>query len=68
MSAAIVLIPTSGLAISMPLEMADPMGFVRQIDNPKRRALQIKPIGVASNHHSRLMPGDGRGGSAKKES
>ena len=68
MSAALVLIPTLGLAISMQLEMADPVGFVRQIDSPKRRALQIKPIGVASNHHSRRMPGDGRGGSAKKES
>lgn len=68
MSAALVLIPTSGLAISTQLEMADPMGFVRQIDSPKRRALQIKLVGVASNHHSRRMPGDGRGGSAKKES
>jgi hypothetical protein len=67
-SAALVLIPTSGLAISMQLEMADPMGFARQIDSPKRRAPQIKPVGVASNHHSRRMPGDGRGGSAKKES
>jgi len=52
-------------AIGSRLQPADPMAFVRLLNTPKRRVLQIIPAGISSSHDSRRMPGDGRGGPAK---
>ena len=54
-------------AIGARLQPADPMAFVRLLNTPKRRVLQIVPVGVSASHDSRRMPGDGRGGPAKSE-
>ena len=51
--------------IGARLQPADPMAFVRLLDTPKRRILQVIPAGISSSHDSRRMPGDGRGGPAK---
>lgn len=55
-------------AIGARLQPADPMAFVRLLNTPKRRVLQIIPAGISSSHDSRRMPGDGRGGPATKDS
>jgi hypothetical protein len=54
-------------AIGARLQPADPMAFVRLLDTPKRRVLQVVPVSTTTSHDSRRMPGDGRGGPAKPE-
>lgn len=54
-------------AIGARLQPADPMAFVRLLDTPKRRVIQVVPVSVTTSHDSRRMPGDGRGGPAKDE-
>jgi hypothetical protein len=56
------------LIIGSRLQPADPMAFVRLLNTPKRRILQVVPAGVSSSHDSRRMPGDGRGGPAELNS
>jgi hypothetical protein len=55
-------------AIGTRLQPDDPMAFVRLLNTPKRRVLQVVPAGISSSHDSRRMPGDGRGGPAKPDS
>jgi len=54
-------------AIGARLQPADPMAFVRLLDTPKRRVIQVVPVSVSTSHDSRRMPGDGRGGPAKSD-
>jgi hypothetical protein len=53
--------------IGARLQPADPMAFVRLLNTPKRRVIQVVPAGISSSHDSRRMPGDGRGGPAKTD-